>query len=105
MAPRAYRDCCILLIAAFGIVELGSRVVAQSSTTPRVRIAQLGAFAGPVWPGDFNGDGISDLASTSSSDQRVAVALGVGDGTFRPPVATAFTGRVLAAADFNGDAR
>jgi Bacterial Ig-like domain (group 3)/FG-GAP-like repeat len=38
--------------------------------------------------GDFNGDGIPDLAVTLAQDgtNGVAVALGVGDGTFGPPV-------------------
>jgi hypothetical protein len=68
-------------------------------------MSQLSTLTGAVWPGDFNGDGITDLAGTSTSGNRVAVSIGVGDGTFRAPIATTFTGRVLGTADFNHDSR
>jgi regulation of enolase protein 1 (concanavalin A-like superfamily) len=105
MAARACRECCVLLIAALTMVELCGHVHAQSSLSPRVSISQLPSFAGTVWPGDFNGDGITDLAGTAAADNRVAIVLGVGDGTFRAPIATSFVGSVLGAADFNNDGR
>lgn len=46
-----------------------------------------GTFAEPIalpaggTPGDFNGDGLLDLASVT--EQRLEVLLGNGDGTFR----------------------
>jgi sugar lactone lactonase YvrE len=56
-----------------------------------------------VQVGDFNGDGIADLAVSSSVG--VSVLLGKGDGTFLPQVTyPAGSGPVgLAIADFNGD--
>jgi regulation of enolase protein 1 (concanavalin A-like superfamily) len=87
------------------MAELPGHLQAQSSAVPRVAISQLSTLAGAIWPGDFNGDGITDLAGTSPSDNRVAVIIGVGNGTFRAPIATTFTGRVLGVADFNSDGR
>ena len=34
--------------------------------------------------GDFNGDGLQDLAATNVSESNVAILLGNGDGTFQP---------------------
>src|SRR5205085_1632656 len=60
--------------------------------------------------GDFNGDGIEDLAvlrhdpTYASLPPAVAILLGAGDGTFRPAVQLAVKGGSgLVAADFNGD--
>jgi hypothetical protein len=54
--------------------------------------------------GDFNGDGILDLAVSNNADNTVSVFLGVGDGTFHPQVTYTVT-RPLAVAvgDLNGD--
>jgi len=56
---------------------------------------------------DFNGDGIPDVASIEDveSDITLSVALGKGDGTFDPPVATAIDVSPVpfAVADFTGD--
>jgi len=56
--------------------------------------------------GDFNGDGQADLAITNNSN-GIAVLLGNGDGTFRPPVSYAVGGgsSSVAVGDFNGDGR
>ena len=63
--------------------------------------------------GDFNGDGIPDLAVTNYSNSgvpfaagaSVSILLGVGDGTFQPAVefATGSGPLSLAVADVNGD--
>ena len=55
--------------------------------------------------GDFNGDGIADLAVTNTTDDTVGVLLGNGDGTFRQQVTypTGATPIGIAVADFNGD--
>lgn len=55
--------------------------------------------------GDFNGDGVQDIAVTDSTLNEVTILLGNGDGTFSAK-ATLFPGAdpvAIAAADFNGD--
>ncbi|MBX6311782.1 MAG: VCBS repeat-containing protein [Isosphaeraceae bacterium] len=54
---------------------------------------------------DMNGDGITDIITTSDTDNMVNVLLGSGDGTFRPKVSyTSGVGqREVVAGDFNGD--
>jgi hypothetical protein len=55
--------------------------------------------------GDFNGDGISDLAVADQDSASVSILLGKGDGTFHAPLRF-FAGsnaRSLTVGDFNGD--
>jgi hypothetical protein len=55
--------------------------------------------------GDFNGDGILDLAVANSGDNTVSIRLGNGDGSFQPArtfPAGSFP-RSVAVGDFNGD--
>src|SRR5215471_3841515 len=63
---------------------------------------------------DFNGDGIPDLGVpyellNTDSPPLVAILLGNGDGTFRPPMNTAVEANgnpfAVGAADFNGDGK
>lgn len=57
--------------------------------------------------GDFNRDGIADLATASFQSSDVSVLLGNGDGTFRPAVSYAAQSRLhqVQAGDFNGDGK
>jgi hypothetical protein len=70
-----------------------------------------GAAPSAVRVGDFNGDGILDLAvANSPGDDKVSVLLGKGDGTFQAAVPYAvgplLGGRSsLAVSDFNGDGK
>jgi hypothetical protein len=68
-----------------------------------------GTIIGPsaMTTGDFNGDGIVDLAITDQHDNSVSILLGNGDGTFQKPLefATGNLSAGVAAGDFNGDGR
>ncbi len=57
--------------------------------------------------GDFNGDGLADMAVVNSGSNTVSVLLGNGDGTFQPQVAYATGTNPYSAAvgDFNGDGK
>ena len=68
----------------------------------------------PIVVADMNGDGIADLVVLGSSGDynlQVAIALGKGDGSFKPPNRTTFGAQALggeqqlAVADFNGDGK
>ncbi len=73
--------------------------------------------AGPAFPltdqnvnnaaiGDFNGDGIADMAISLPDADEVQVLLGNGDGTFTPMPAISVGGvYVVATGDFNGDGK
>jgi hypothetical protein len=55
--------------------------------------------------GDFNGDGIPDLATANAFSNNVTVFLGHGDGTFQTPplYATGMNPDAVAVGDFDGD--
>jgi VCBS repeat protein/FG-GAP repeat protein len=103
----------LLAIALFvaAAVTIGDRVgVAQSSPQATVNIIRNASLWQDVWPGDFNGDGITDLAGSEKPNfmggtGRVLAVIGNGGGGFSAPIATSFVGHVLAAADFNADSR
>jgi hypothetical protein len=68
---------------------------------PFERFGDPSVYNTPISSGDFNGDGIVDLVTPN------AVYLGLGDGTFGPPVSSGITSDALAVVtgDFNGDGR
>jgi hypothetical protein len=55
--------------------------------------------------GDFNGDGIPDLAVTDAANSAVSVLLGIGDGSFQTAVSynAGSAPQSIALGDFNGD--
>ncbi len=59
--------------------------------------------------GDFNGDGLLDLAVANYSNATVSILLGNGDGTFtaapNSPITVTFDPESLVVADFNGDGK
>jgi hypothetical protein len=56
-------------------------------------------------PGDFNGDGITDLATLSQYGGNISVLLGRGDGTFENSATFQAPTNLIAAGDFNGDGK
>jgi hypothetical protein len=62
------------------------------------------AAIGGIAVGDFNGDGVLDLAVANSANGTVDLLLGNGDGTFQPPQTTAMPcASSIASADLNSD--
>jgi len=57
--------------------------------------------------GDFNGDGIQDLATANQNDNNVTVLLGNGSGGFAPAAGSPFSAGSfpvsVVVGDFNGD--
>ena len=76
------------------------------STAPGSPYA-VGTFPASIATGDFNGDGIPDLAIANDGSNNVTVLLSSGGGRFSPATASPFpvgTGPVaVVVGDFNGD--
>src|SRR5207244_11598449 len=64
----------------------------------------VGEDSRAVVVGDFNRDGMTDVATAELSSNNISVLLGNGDGTLRPalPLAVSLP-RALIVGDFNGD--
>ncbi len=96
-----------------------------SHTDRNVATAKLGSSsAGLAWPvsssisfsnvgflltatGDFNGDGIPDIAAVNTNAMSVSIQLGLGEGKFRKTAGPALSGYTTAVVvgDFNGDGK
>jgi hypothetical protein len=99
-------------LLASGIAGLGDASLgAAAPPSPTVNIRRNPVLVGKVWPADFNGDGITDLAGSSLSPDApfdpplVTVLLGRGDGTYGAALRTNHMGSVLSIGDFNGDGK
>jgi FG-GAP-like repeat len=97
-------------LGMFAVLVVGDRpMVAQAAPpVPSVSVRRLTSLTSRVVTGDFNGDGIVDLASTSATPtapRPIVVALGGGDSTFNTPRSAGINGGVLAAGDFNNDGK
>jgi VCBS repeat protein/K319-like protein len=81
----------------------------QTTSAPAVNVSRNPALWGAIWPGDFNGDGKTDLLATDSSlagnPAVLMVALGNGAGSFGAPLKSTVRGGALAVGHFNGDSR
>jgi FG-GAP-like repeat len=90
------------------ILTLTGRADAQTVSFKARRDFTAGGNPQSVVKGDFNGDGISDLAVANHDSNNVSVLLGNGDGTFKPSMMDFGVGSFpssIAAADFNGDGK
>jgi hypothetical protein len=103
----------LLFTNTTGKVKLGSVTLRDAPLAgyQPFGLITTGAKSGPndLVMGDFNNDGIPDLAVPDSTTGDVAVFLGKGDGTFQPAMSTS-TGAnsiplALAAGDFNADGK
>jgi hypothetical protein len=69
------------------------------------QIFSVGNSATSVVAGDFNGDGIQDIAVADPVDNQIGIFLGTGNGTFTQAISDFIPGgpTVLATSDFNKD--
>ncbi len=110
MKRLSCRNLVVCALAVSGMVELTSPLlVAQAARSPTIGLRRV-PLSQNVWPADFNGDGVIDLAGSEpplyrGGGGRVVALIGDGSGDFAPPLATAFIGHVLGVGDFNGDGR
>jgi FG-GAP-like repeat/PKD domain/Ser-Thr-rich glycosyl-phosphatidyl-inositol-anchored membrane family len=105
---RPVSGLCVCLVA--GIAALGDATAgAVTSPPPAVSITRNTLLNESVWPGDFNGDGKTDLigsdAPIGAHRDVLLVQLGDGAGSFGSPIAASFAGRVLGVGDFNRDGK
>lgn len=73
---------------------------------PAAAISLAASNSSAITAGDFDGDGILDLAVVNSSNGTLSVLMGNGDGTFQAAQKasqTGYSGRGIVSADFNGD--
>jgi len=112
MKLQSYRNLFLTVCVLSSMAGLrGDFLSAQTApAAPTLSLLRNSNLAQTVWPGDFNGDGITDLAATAprlpgAGPSRVVVTLGKGDGTFGPPKAASFVGHVVGVTDINGDGR
>src|SRR5262245_15027385 len=87
-------------------LALGS-LVARAQDISFIARRDFDIAAGPISMavGDFNRDGLADLAVGNEYQFKITLLLGNGNGTFQPPREFSAGGipRSLAVGDFNGD--
>jgi hypothetical protein len=87
----------------FGFIDVA---LGKGDGTLRPVKTFTGAASGAIATVDLNGDGILDLVDAYLLGGRITAELGVGDGTFAPPIFKYTTGvyvRSLVVSDFTGD--
>ena len=88
-----------------GTAALGTPTLAQSFVNATESPVAVGINPNNVAVGDFNGDGIQDLAVPNPGSNYISILLGDGKGGFAPelPVAADGTPLGVGVGDFNGD--
>jgi hypothetical protein len=98
LAVTSGGDNTVIILLGFGD---GTFIPANGSPI------SVGTFPEAVRVGDFNNDGILDLAVANAKDNTVSILLGKGDGTFTAangsPIAVGNFPFFLAVADFDGN--
>jgi regulation of enolase protein 1 (concanavalin A-like superfamily) len=107
---RCHKLLAITLFVSIAVIAGDPVGRAQGTSPATIKIVRNASLWQDVWPGDFNGDGITDLAGSdrpvwNGGTGRVLVVIGNGAGGFGAPIVTGFTGHVLTTADFNADGK
>jgi hypothetical protein len=92
--------------SVLGSAALGNGVATLNWQNPQS--PATGTQPGSVALGDFNGDGILDMAVTNGGDNTLTILLGKGDGTFTAAASSPQTGAYPASVtvgDFNRDGK
>ena len=107
------RNCWKQLLRSLGVAQgvavltlvAFSSLSAQTVSFLARRDFAAGRSPQSVAVGDFNGDGVEDLAVAILNPASVSVLLGNGDGTFQAAVnfGAGFAPQSVAVGDFNGD--
>jgi regulation of enolase protein 1 (concanavalin A-like superfamily) len=110
MTRHPSKTLYFLSLSVLITAALETQPAGQSTPQPTVSVRRIAALNQSVWPGDFNGDGITDLAASGprgadGAPPRIVIALGNGNGTFAAAKETNMIGHVLAVADVNGDGK
>ena len=94
----------VALTALSFLAVFADQAPAQTALFSPRRDFPVGGDSSAVVVGDFNLDGMSDVATADRSSNSISVLLGNGDGTFRPALSLAVSlPRALTVGDFNGD--
>src|SRR2546422_3097341 len=105
MTQKSARRALLILVGLFFSSTFPSPALGQTVSFIARRDFVVGNNPVSVAVGDFNGDGVPDLAVANAGSATVSVLLGNGDGTFRAAltVGVGTNPFSVAVGDFNGD--